>query len=95
MQGGGHQVAHMDVPRPSDDLDGLFLAHIQLADPHVVGVGVLFHGQDLAHHHVFDLVPGGLPAAHHGPGHGHVSGILLDGDVFDPDIGEILQPAIG
>ena len=71
MQGHGHHVAHMDVPRAGDDLDGSILAHLQLAHPHMVGVGVALHGQDAAHHDVGDLGPQILGDLHLGAGQGH------------------------
>ena len=53
VQGHGHQIPFGDVLSTGDDLNRLFLAHVHLADPHMVGVGVADHGQHLAHHHVF------------------------------------------
>ena len=66
-----HQVAHMDVPCPGDDLHRLVLAHVHLAHPHMVGIGVALPLLDAAHHHIGDLGPqvgGGL---HLGAGEGH------------------------
>ena len=55
VQGGGDQIALVHVLSAGDDLYGLLLAHIHLADPHVIGVGMADHGKNLAHDHVFDL----------------------------------------
>ncbi|MPM48653.1 hypothetical protein SDC9_95379 [bioreactor metagenome] len=48
----GDQIAHVDIPRAGDDLDGA-VAYVKLQNPHVVGVLVLLHLNDFAHHHVF------------------------------------------
>ena len=69
--GHGDQVPLMDVPGPGDDLDGLVLAGVDLADPHVVAVRVALHFVDAAHHHVFDLGPQVLGDLHLGAGDGH------------------------
>ena len=84
----------MDVPGTGDDLNGIFLAYVDLADPHVVGIGVTLHGDDLTNFHVGDLVSGAFPATNHGAGHGHVGGIFFGGYVMDAHIGEIFEPAI-
>ena len=52
VQGHGHHIAGVDVPGAGDNLDGRALAHIQLADPHVVGIRVALHGEDGAHHDI-------------------------------------------
>ena len=69
--GHGHQIAHMDIPCAGDDLGRLRLSHIDLADPHVVAVRVLFHGQNLAHHHVFQGLIQRRDGFHLGAGEGH------------------------
>ena len=71
VQGHGHQIAHMDIPCAGDDLGRLRLSHIDLADPHVVAVRVLFHGQNLAHHHVFQGLIQRRDGFHLGAGEGH------------------------
>ena len=55
VQSGGHQIAFMDILGTGDDLNRLGLSHIHLADPHMIGVGVAHHGQDLADHHILDF----------------------------------------
>ena len=50
-----HEVALVDVPGAGDDLDRLGLAHVNLADPHVVGVGMVLHPDDPACHHILNL----------------------------------------
>ena len=77
MQGHGHQVAGVDVPGAGDDLHRLGLAGVDLADPHVVGVGVALHGQDAAHHHVGDLSAQVVGQLHLGPGQGHGLGKIM------------------
>ena len=71
MLGHGHQITHMDIPCAGDDLGRLRLSHVDLADPHVVAVRVLFHGQDLAHHHVFQGLIQRRDGLHLGAGEGH------------------------
>ena len=77
MQGHRDQVAHMDVPGPGDDLDGGLLAHTDLAHPHMVGIGVALHGQDLTHHHVGDLSAQVVGQLHLGAGQSHGLGKLF------------------
>ena len=69
--GHGHQITHMDIPCAGDDLGRLRLSHVDLADPHVVAVRVLFHGQNLAHHHVFQGLIQRRDGFHLGAGEGH------------------------
>ena len=94
VQRSRYQITHMDVPGSGDDLDRLGSAHIHLANPHMVGIGMALHRQDPAHHHVGDLIGGTFPAAHHGAGHGHISGILFGGDIVNAHVSEVFQPAI-
>jgi hypothetical protein len=80
----GHKVAHVDVPRAGDDLQGRGLAHVDKGDEHVVGIRVLFDGEDLAHHDVLYLgaqVLGGLllgAGQGHGLGKVAVAGVHLN-----------------
>ena len=60
----GYQIALMDVLGAGDDLHGSVAAHVHLANPHMIGVGVAHHGQNLAHDHVFDLRVQPLPGFH-------------------------------
>ncbi len=55
MKGSRHQIALMDVLGAGDDLDRLPLAHIYLADKHVVRVGVANHGKHLAHNYILNF----------------------------------------
>ena len=79
----------MDVPSAGDDLDRLRLGYIDLADPHVVRVGVALHGEHLAHHHVGDLSAQVVGDLYLGAGEGHSLGkfliIGLNGD-------ELIEP---
>ena len=43
MERHGNQVALVDVPGPGDDLHRLVPAHVHLAHPHMVGVGMHDH----------------------------------------------------
>jgi hypothetical protein len=76
------------------DLNGLILADVDLADPHMVRVGMTLHGDDLTNHNIGNFIGRAFPAAHHGTGHGHISSVLLGGNVMDAHIGEIFQPTI-
>ena len=69
--GHGHQIAHMDIPCAGDDLGRLRLSHVDLADPHVVAVRVLFHGQNFAHHYIFQGLIQRRDGFHLGAGEGH------------------------
>ena len=71
VQGHGHQVAGMDVPCTGDDLNGLALASIHLADPHMVGVGMALHGQETPHNNIGNLRAQVLGGLHLGAGEGH------------------------
>ena len=54
--GNGDKVAFRYILRAGDDLKGLALADVYHADPHVVGVFVLGHGQNLADDDIFDVL---------------------------------------
>ena len=89
VQGHGDQVAHVDVPGPGDDLHRLGLAHVQLAHPHVVRVGVALHGQDAAHHHVAYLGPQVLGDLYLRAGQGHGLGKFL---IIGINSDELVEP---
>ena len=67
----------MDVPGAGDDLNGLGLADVQLADPHMVGIGVTLQSDDLANHDVGDLSAHIGGALNLGAGEGHSLGKFL------------------
>ena len=69
------------------------LAHVQLADPHVVGVRVLFHGQNAPGHHVFQGVVQNLGDLHLGTGDGHGLGKVVVADL--PDVYKFIEPFAG
>ena len=71
VEGHRHHIPFVDVPGPGDDLDGLLPAHVQLADPHMVAVGVALHLHDAARRHVLNLRPQVLRDLHLGAGEGH------------------------
>ena len=89
VEGHRHQIPRVDVPGAGDDLHRLSLAHIHLAHPHVVGVRVALHGEDLSRHNIGDLGPPVLGGLHLGPGEGHGLGkIFIRGVHRD----ELLEP---
>ena len=94
VQSSGNQITHMNVPGTGNNLNGLILADVDLADPHMVRVGMTLHRDDLTNYNIGNLIGRAFPAAHHGTGHGHISSILLGGNVMDAHIGEIFQPTI-
>ena len=55
VPGHGDEIAHVDVLRAGDDLHRLCAAVVDHADPHVVGVFMPGHRQDLAHDDVLDF----------------------------------------
>ena len=61
VHGHGDHVALLDILCAGDDLDGLVLADVDLADPHVVGVLVADDLGDLADDDVLDLSVHTLP----------------------------------
>ena len=89
VEGHRDQVAHMDVPRPGDDLDRLLFAHVQLAHPHVVGILVAFHGQDASHHHVRNFPAHVVGQLHLGAGEGHGLGEV---PVAGVDLNKLVEP---
>ena len=90
VQRRGHQIADMDVPRAGDDLHRLLPADVELADPHVVAVGVLFHGEDLARDHVFEALVQTLDGLDLGAGERHFVVELLVGDVVE--VNKFVEP---
>ena len=67
----GDEIARVDVPRAGADLERLFFARVDHGDEHMVGIGVLFDGENFSHHHIFDLRTQVLGGLHLGAGHGH------------------------
>ena len=90
VQRRGHQIADVDVPRTGDDLHRLLPADVELADPHVVAVGVLFHGEDLARDHVFEALVQTLDGLDLGAGERHFVVELLVGDVVE--VNKFVEP---
>ena len=66
-----HQIPLAHVLGAGDNLHRLGLAHIHLADPHVVRVLVAHNGNYPAHHHVPDPLIQPLIGLHLLPNHGH------------------------
>ena len=92
VQGHGDQIPLLHVLRPGDNLKGLSPPCIHLADPHMVAVLVALHGQHLAHHHVFDLIPHVVGQLHLGAGEGHGLGEL---PVAGVDLNKLVEPFSG
>ena len=92
VQRRGHQVAHMDVPRAGADLNRLLPAHVELADQHVVGIGVLLEGEDTPHLHVFH--PGGevFGDLHLGAGDAHGLGKRLVAHLVQAQVNKLIEP---
>ena len=57
----GNQIALVDVLSAGDDLHQLFLAHVHLADEHMVRVGVGNHGNNLGYHNILNFSVHTLP----------------------------------
>ena len=76
MQRHGEQIAGVNVPCTGDNLHRLFGAHVHLTNPHVIGIRVTFHGQQLAHNHVADFSAQIFRNFHFRAGQGHCLGKL-------------------
>ena len=87
---GGHIVAHMDVPRAGDDLHGLCLTDVDLQDPHVVGIFVALHFEDLAHGHILEFLVAALDRLDLRAGERHIVVELLVGDILE--VNEFVEP---
>ena len=61
VQRSGNQVALMDVLGTGDNLDGFLFAHINLADPHMIGIFMADNGQNLANLYILDFAVHSLP----------------------------------
>ena len=92
VQGRRDQIPHVHVPRTGTDLNRLTLPHVDLGHQHVVGVGVLFDGQDLAHLYIFHFLAQVLGDFHLGAGDGHGLGKGLVVDFFQGQINKLIQP---
>ena len=81
MQGSGNQVALVDVLGAGDDLDKLFAAYIDLADPHMVRVLVADDGSHPAHQNILDFSVHPLVSFHLLAEDGELLDVFLVGDV--------------
>ena len=90
VQRRGNEVADVDVPRTGDDLNGLRLSDVELADPHMVGVGVALHGQDSADDDVFQFRVPALDGFDLGAGERHGVVEFLVGNVVKINV--IVEP---
>ena len=90
---GGHIVAHIDVPRARDDLHGLSLTDVDLADPHVVGVFMALHLENFADDHVLEVLVGTLDGLDLRAGERHLVVEFLIGDILE--VNEFVEPITG
>ena len=89
----GDIVAHMDVPRAGDDLHGLSLTDIDLADPHVVGIFMALHLENFADDHVLEVFVGTLDGLDLRAGERHLVVEFLIGDILE--VNEFVEPITG
>ena len=76
----GHHVADLLVLCTSDDLDRFIAAHIDLTDPHVVGVRVAHHLHDAARNNISECCLVQIrERLHLGAGEGHCLGKVVVG----------------
>ena len=89
----GDIVSHMDVPRAGDDLHGLGLTDVDLADPHVVGVFMALHLENFADDHVLEVLVGTLDGLDLRAGERHLVVEFLIGDILE--VNEFVEPITG
>ena len=89
----GDIVAHMDVPRAGDDLHGLSLTDVDLADPHVVGIFMALHLENFADDHVLEVFVGTLDGLDLRAGERHLVVEFLIGDILE--VNEFVEPITG
>ena len=75
----GHHVADLLVLRAGDDLQRRVAAHVDLADPHVVGVRVAHHLHDAARNDILNVLVQVRERLHLGAGEGHCLGKVVIG----------------
>ena len=75
----GHHVADLLVLRAGDDLQRRVAAHVDLADPHVVGVRVAHHLHDAARDDILNVLVQVRERLHLGAGEGHCLGKVVIG----------------
>ena len=69
--GHGDQVPLVDIPGSGDNLNRLRFPHVDLTDPHVVGVRVALQLDDASRHHIFQGSVQYLCVLHLGAGERH------------------------
>ncbi len=89
----GDIVADVDIPRARDDLHRLGVAHIHLADPHMVGILVALHRHDPANDHVLKVFVGALDGLYLRAGERHLVVEFLIGDILE--VNEFVEPITG
>ena len=75
----GHHVADLLVLCTGDDLQRRIAAHVDLADPHVVGVCVAHHLHDAARDDILNVLVQVRERLHLGAGEGHCLGKVVIG----------------
>ena len=77
MQGHGNQIALFLILCAGDDLKRLCAAHIDLADPHMIGVLMADHGDDFTDHDILNCIGEPFGGLHFGAGERHGLGKLM------------------
>jgi hypothetical protein len=80
----GDIVSHMDVPRAGDDLHGLSLTDVDLADPHL---------ENFADDHILEVLVGTLDGLDLRAGERHLVVEFLIGDILE--VNEFVEPITG
>ena len=93
VQRRGDIVSHMDVPRAGNDLHGLSLTDVDLADPHVVGIFMALHLENFADDHVLEVFVGTLDGLDLRAGERHLVVEFLIGDILE--VNEFVEPITG
>ena len=75
--GNGHNITGLDILGAGADLNGCAFAHIHLAYHQMVGIGMGFYREQLAHYYILDFSSFIGIAFHLGTTHGHVVRELL------------------
>ena len=71
IQRDGDKIALLQILRAGNDLEGFPLPRVDLADPEVVGIRVLFERQQFADHDIGQIRPFFFIPLHLGAGEGH------------------------
>ena len=88
----GHHVADVDVPRAGADLNRLRLADVYLRYEHVVGVRMLFDGENFARNDVFYVRGEVLGYLNLGAGYGHGLGEFSVAHLVQTEVDKFIEP---